>query len=243
MKDIEGYIHSFESGGMVDGPGLRFVAFLQGCPLRCLYCHNPDSWKFKTGRRMTAGELVAEAMKYKMWMDSSGGGITLSGGEALSQADFAEAIFRVASSRGIHGCLDTSGFGPLSRTARALDAADLVILDIKAADGDLHKRLTGVDLDPVLATLKYLTEQKKPLWIRHVVAPGLTDRREDLEKLLLLVKAVPTLQRFEFLPFHKLGEPKWAEEGLRYTLSQTPVPEPVFMEELRSWFTSEGLPL
>ncbi len=243
MAEITGRIHSIETGGMVDGPGLRFVVFLQGCPLRCLYCHNPDTWNRSGGREMASGEIVAEAAKYRTWMEASGGGITLTGGEPLYQPGFTLDIIRRAHGAGLTVALDTSGFAPLGKAKECLDEADLILLDIKATSPLLHKKVTGVDQGLVWETLDYLESIGKPLWIRHVVVPGLTDGEEHLSSLLKVVKSLSCLEKLELLPFHKMGEDKWREEGIPYSLTDTPVPAESFMSELRERFSREGIPL
>ena len=243
MTAVKGRIHSIETGGMVDGPGLRFVVFLQGCPLRCLYCHNPDTWKRERGREVTSEEIVAEAWKYRTWMDASGGGITLSGGEPLFQPDFVLDIIRRAHRKKMTVALDTSGHAALEDVKPCLDEADLILLDIKAVNPDLHKKVTGFFPEKVRETLGYLKGIKKDLWIRHVVVPGLTDSGESLEELLGLLKDTPSLKKFELLPFHKMGEEKWEQEGVSYKLGDTPVPSREFMESVRRRFISAGIPM
>jgi len=243
MEPIKGRIHSIETCGMVDGPGLRFVAFLQGCPLRCKYCHNPDTWNYQGGQEMTARELVEEAARYKTWMQTSGGGITLSGGEPLLQPEFTLEVIRLAHQRKMTVALDTSGFGSLSRIKECLDEVDLVLLDIKTAVPEEYKALTGVSADKPLATLEYLKEIGKPVWVRHVVVPGLTDHRENLEALKHLLMDMTNLEKLEFLPFHKMGEDKWDQMGKAYTLKNTPTPEQSFMDQLQQEFIRAGLPM
>ena len=240
---VTGQIHAMETCGMVDGPGLRFVAFLQGCPLRCLYCHNADSWDPRGGREMTSEDLVAQAWKYRTWMTASGGGITLSGGEPLFQPDFVLDVIRRAHRKGMHVAIDTSGFGSLDRTRECLDEADLVILDVKTPLENFHRNLTGVPGDLPGATLKYLKEIGKPLWIRHVIVPGLTDNRESLEALKQLLSDIPSLEKFEFLPFHKMGEEKWAEVGVEYKLGETKAPAPEYMDRICRDFSEAGIPM
>ncbi|MCG8454143.1 MAG: pyruvate formate-lyase-activating protein [Spirochaetales bacterium] len=240
---VMGRVYSFESCGMVDGPGLRFVAFLQGCPLRCLYCHNPDSWERSGGLEMSSAQVVAEARKYKTWMDSSGGGLTVSGGEPLAQPLFTEDILKRAHALGISTALDTSGFAPLEKAKACLDAADLVILDIKAAGSPLHRKVCGSGDALPLEVLEYLKSQGKRLWIRHVVVPGLTDAQEDLERLIPLLQGIPCLERFELLPFHKMGEEKWVDVKEDYQLSDTPAPQDEFMDKLRQHFREAGIPV
>jgi len=225
---------------MVDGPGLRFIVFLQGCPLRCLYCHNPDSWSPKGGRLVSSQQVVAEALKYKSWM-TGGGGLTISGGEPLLQPEFTLAILEEGKRKKLHTALDTSGFGPLHKTKPALEAADLILLDLKTANPDLHKRLTGVEQRQIQPALDYLVEINKPLWVRHVLVPGLTDGMDDLKMLRDKLLELPNLQRFELLPFHKMGEEKWAAEGLNYTLGDTPAPLPEEWKRAAALFQEAGL--
>ncbi len=243
MDAVEGRIHSFESCGMVDGPGLRFIVFLQGCPLRCLYCHNPDSWAYSGGSVMSSHEVVEMASRYRQWMNSSGGGITLSGGEPLAQSQFTLAILKQARKRGMHTALDTSGYGKLSEIREVLDEADLVIMDIKTPNAELCPRLCKIPLAVPLETLDYLVSIKKPLWLRHVVVPGLTANDEDLESLMNLVKGISSLERFEFLPFHKMGEEKWENENLVYTLKDTHPPDPAFISAWQERFREAGIPV
>ncbi len=243
MDAVEGRIHSFESCGMVDGPGLRFIVFLQGCPLRCLYCHNPDSWTCSAGTFMSSREVVERASKYRQWMRASGGGLTLSGGEPLAQSRFTLDILRRARKKGIHSALDTSGYGKLSEIKAPLNETDLVIMDIKTVNPDLCPHLCGIPLEAPLKTLDYLVSIQKSLWLRHVVVPGLTDKTEDLEALLNLVRDIPNLQRFEFLPFHKMGEEKWDEEKQHYTLKNTPPPQEEFIRFWQKKFQKAGIPL
>lgn len=243
MKPLTGRIHLLESCGMVDGPGLRFVAFLQGCPLRCLYCHNPDSWKPGGGRAMSSEDLVEEAWKYRTWMRSSGGGITLSGGEPLFQPEFTLDVIRRAHKKGMTVALDTSGYGRLEKTRACLDEADLILLDVKTAVREAHGDLTGIRADQPRTTLEYLKSINKPLWIRHVLVPGLTDGEESLKALKDLLLDIPSLEKFEFLPFHKMGEEKWAQEGLNYSLKDTPSPNNAFMERLIREFGEAGIPM
>lgn len=243
-EPVRGRVHSFESGGMVDGPGLRFVVFLQGCPLRCLFCHNPDTWAMNApAMEMSSAEVIQKARGYKTWMDSSGGGLTISGGESLAQPDFTRDILLRARDAGIHTALDTSGYGRLSVISPCFDAADLVLLDIKTANPELHKELCGVNLSVIRRSLDYLIETNRKLWVRHVIVPGLTDVAEDLELLKQLLLSIPNLQRFEFLPFHKMGEAKWAELGKTYTLKDTPAPEPEFIRSLNEEFEAAGIPV
>ncbi len=207
-----GYIHHFESLGAVDGPGLRFVVFMQGCPLQCLYCHNPDSRCMKEGRVFSVDQVLSEIEPFETWFKESGG-ITLSGGEALMQPEFVSELFARAHERGWHTALDTSGalLGPLQK--EVLEHTDLILLDIKSMDPLIHRDLTGWDLKHILDFAVYLSKLGRPMWIRHVLIPGITLIREDLEKLSRFVQQLGSVQKVEFLPYHKMGEEKWAKIG------------------------------
>jgi pyruvate formate lyase activating enzyme len=226
---VTGRIHSFESCGTVDGPGIRCVVFLQGCPLRCLYCHNADTWKFGEGKEMTVAEVLDEVRKYKSYMRFSGGGMTLSGGEPLSQPEFAEALFRACRKEGIRTALDTSGHAPWDKAAGVVDASDVVLLDLKCIDPDGHRTLTRVGLDWILEFARRVSDAGRRMRIRHVLVPRITDDQEHLEALGKFIASLETVDVVEVLPFHKLGEHKWRELGLEYELKnvQPPGPEDV----------------
>lgn len=221
---MKGYIHSTESFGTVDGPGVRYVVFFQGCPLRCQYCHNPDTWKISGGRQVTAEELLEEYESYKEFLKS--GGITATGGEPLVQADFLAELFALARMRGIHTCLDTSGavFSPSShgKIDRVLDSTDLVMLDIKHIDSEAHRRLTGQGNENILAFAEYLSERKIPLWIRHVVVPGITDGEDELFRLGEFIARLKSLRALDVLPYHDMGKSKYRELGMEYPLEEVP---------------------
>lgn len=221
---MKGYIHSTESFGTVDGPGIRYVVFFQGCPLRCQYCHNPDTWKFGGGREVTAEELLAEYDSYKEFLKS--GGITATGGEPLTQADFLTELFSLAKLRGIHTCLDTSGavFTPASheKIEKVLDCTDLVMLDIKHIDSDAHKKLTGQGNENILAFAEYVSQRKIPLWIRHVVVPGITDGDDELFRLGEYISRLKSLKALDVLPYHDMGKSKYKELGIEYPLDGLP---------------------
>lgn len=219
---MTGRIHSYETFGAVDGPGIRFIVFLQGCPLRCLYCHNPDSWDPAAGTEVTADEIVARVRDYRPFYRD--GGVTLSGGEPLAQHEFVLELTEKLHAEGFHVAVDTAGSIPLSLCREAVDAADLLLLDIKAFSAPLAERLTGspVILEREKALLEYCEATKKPVWIRHVVVPGLTLDERMLRELGDYLRRFSCVERIEPLPFHKLGEHKWPD-GL-YTLNDTPVP-------------------
>ena len=220
---MKGYIHSTESFGTVDGPGLRFVVFMQGCPLRCLYCHNPDTWDKEKGKETTADELLTEYNKNREFYKR--GGITVTGGEPLLQLDFVTELFRKSKEQGIHTCLDTSGIvfnknsaEQVSRFDELIKHTDLVMLDIKHIDPEKHKTLTGSQNSNVLDFAEYLSENNIPLWIRHVVVKGHTDNKDDLKRLGRYLAHLKTLKALDVLPYHTMGVNKYKELGMSYPL-------------------------
>ncbi|MBP3380176.1 MAG: pyruvate formate lyase-activating protein [Ruminococcus sp.] len=215
-----GHIHSTESFGTVDGPGVRFVVFFQGCPLRCLYCHNPDTWEFGSGKKMTPEELLCEYDSYREFLRS--GGITATGGEPLAQAEFLAELFRLAKEKGVHTCLDTSGAIYNEAVETALKYTDLVMLDIKHTDSCLHKKLTGIGNEQVLAFAEHLRDIGKPMWVRRVVVPGITDSEDELFHLGEYLADFPNLKALDVLPYHDLAREKYAKLGLDYPLPSTP---------------------
>lgn len=221
---MTGYIHSTESFGTVDGPGIRFVIFFQGCPLRCQYCHNPDSWEFNTGREVTAEELLTEYNSYKEFLKS--GGITATGGEPLAQPEFLTELFMLFKEKSVHTCLDTSGalFNPKSHWEidKVLDYTDLVMLDIKHIDSEAHKKLTGAGNENILKFAEYLCERKIPLWVRHVVVPGITDGESELFRLGVYLSKLSNLKALDVLPYHDMGKAKYQELGMRYSIEEVP---------------------
>lgn len=221
---LTGQIHSFESCGTVDGPGIRFVVFMQGCPLRCLYCHNRDTWDFKGGREMTVPAVMNEIRKYKSYMKFSGGGVTVTGGEPLYQPDFVQALLKQCKKEGIHTAVDTSGYVKVETVKHVFEHTDLVLLDLKCMDNEMHKTLTGVELPWIVDFARYVADIGKPVWVRHVLVPGLTDRDDLLEKLGEFVSTLKTVEVVEILPFHKMGEYKWEELGCPYQLKDVQPP-------------------
>jgi len=236
VSDMEqkAYVHSIETCGTVDGPGLRYVVFFQGCNLRCQYCHNPDTWKVKTGKLMTAAEIIDDVLKYKSYMRFSGGGFTACGGEPLLQAEFISELFKKLREHGIHTALDTSGSVAPSTAEKLLEYTDLVLLDIKSLDAKKYKELTGGDISSSLKFAEYLSEKQIPAWIRYVVIPELTDSEAEIEELSRYLKNLLNVKKVELLPFHKLGEHKWEDMNLPYALKNTPIPTAEKMERLRS---------
>ena len=217
---MEGFIHSTESFGTVDGPGIRFVIFFQGCPMRCLYCHNPDTWKIGTGTKRTVESLLEEYDSVKEFMKN--GGITCTGGEPLVQIDFVTELFEKAKEKGIHTCLDSSGitFTPDSteKFERLCKYTDLVMLDIKHIDDEEHKKLTGQTNKNILDMAQYLSKNGKKMWIRHVLVPGITTDERYLKQLREFIDTLKTVDRVEVLPYHTLGVFKWKELGIPYQL-------------------------
>lgn len=221
---MKGYIHSTESFGTVDGPGVRFVVFFQGCPLRCQYCHNPDTWAVKRGREMTADELLDEYERNKSFY--RGGGITATGGEPLLQLPFLTELFQKAKERDIHTCIDTSGITYREKKAEEFrelfQVTDLVLLDIKHSKPKGHEALTGQKQDHVLEFARALEDTKVPVIIRHVVVPGITDGEEELLKLGRLIGGMRNLKGLEVLPYHTMGEAKYKALGMPYPLQGVP---------------------
>lgn len=213
-----GRIHSIETFGTVDGPGIRCILFFQGCPLRCKYCHNRDTWDAKCGTEYTADELIEKAAKYTSYMKSSGGGITASGGEATLQPEFLAELFAKAKERDIHTCLDTSGFVDIEKIEKVLDNTDLVLLDLKHMDEEKSKELTGVGIQKALKLAKHLEERNIPVWIRHVLVPGITDSEDNLAKIGEFAASLNNVERLELLPYHSIGVHKWESMGLDYEL-------------------------
>ncbi|MBE6795938.1 MAG: pyruvate formate lyase-activating protein [Ruminococcaceae bacterium] len=218
-----GYIHSKETFGTVDGPGIRYVLFLQGCPMRCLYCHNPDTWKTGAGHVVTADEVLEEYNKNKAFY--SNGGITVTGGEPLLQPDFLIELFSKAKKQGIHTCIDTSGVtydadnvSIVEKMDELMQYTDLVMLDIKHIDTSRHLELTGKENKNILEFSKYLEKKNIPLWVRHVVVEGYTDDPEDLKNLGRFIGELKNLKALDVLPYHNLGESKYAELGIPYRL-------------------------
>ena len=238
-----GKIHSIETCGTVDGPGIRYVLFTQGCPLRCQYCHNPDSWKIGDGKEMSASEIVKDVVKYKPYMKFSGGGITVSGGEPLLQPDFVAELFKGCKKNDIHTCLDTSGYIKLDKADPVLDYTDLVLLDIKSYNPLVFKDVTGVEIDSTLAFAKHLSDRKIPVWIRYVLVPDLTDDPDDIEALAEFLTTLKNVERIDILPFHKMGEYKWEQLGYDYKLTDTPSPEKDVVDMAKNILLKYNLPI
>ena len=219
-----GNIHSIETMGMVDGPGIRYVLFTQGCLFRCQYCHNPDTWEKSEGKKIDSDEIVTELKSYLPYYEASGGGITVSGGEALLQAEFVLDLFRKCKEVGIHTALDTTGAVWNDSVVKLLEVTDLVLLDLKEMDAKKHQTLTACNNTSVLNFAKYLAEKNIPVWVRHVLVPGLTDDSQSIRELGMFIQDMKNIERVELLPFHKMGEYKWKQLDIPYLLSEVEPP-------------------
>ena len=220
---MNGYIHSTESFGTVDGPGLRFVVFTQGCPMRCKYCHNPDTWEVGKGNTMSPEEIIAQYERNREFYKN--GGITVTGGEPLLQIDFMLALFKLAKEKGIHTCIDTSGItyhegesAYNKKLDELMTLTDLVMLDIKHIDDDAHKELTGQHNAGILAFAKYLDRKHVTLWIRHVIVPGITDDPEEHKRLGQFIAHLHNIKALDVLPYHTMGVNKYEKLGIPYPL-------------------------
>ena len=240
---MNGRIHSIETCGAVDGPGLRYIVFTQGCPLRCKYCHNPDTWKMSDGKEADTEELIKDIVKYKTFMKCSNGGVTVSGGEPFMQADFVRDLFMRCKEEGLHTALDTSGYVKLEKAEPVLDYTDLVLLDIKSYNPETFKNLTGVELAPTLAFAKHLEERNIPIWIRYVYVPDLTDNEEDIDNLAKYLSTLKNVERIDILPFHKMGEYKWEQLGYEYELKETQEPSVEVTNAAKAIFEKYNLPV
>ena len=227
MSEVKGYIHSTESFGSVDGPGVRFIIFVNGCPMRCQFCHNPDTWKMQDGEERTTDELLKTALRYRSYWKKEGG-ITVSGGEPLMQMDFMIDLFKKAKAEGVHTNIDTCGAvftreEPFfSKLEELMKYTDMLMLDIKHIDREEHKKLTGHYNDNILAFAKFLSEHGVPIWIRHVVVPGITDKEEYLFRLGEFISQLKTLKALDVLPYHTMGKVKYEQLGIDYPLGDTP---------------------
>lgn len=224
-----GRIHSFESFGTVDGPGIRFVVFLQGCPLRCKYCHNPDTWG-AGGTEYSAEEVVERALKYRNYFGDKGG-VTVTGGEPLAQIEFVIQLFTLLKEKGVHTCVDTSGFTfrkddekSVALHERLIAVTDLFLLDIKHIDDEKCKALTGQTNVNTLAFAKFLSDHGKKIWIRQVLVPGWTDNEEDLKKTRAFIDTLETVEKVEVLPYHSMGAVKYQKIGIEYPFKDVKTP-------------------
>jgi len=239
--DLVGYVHSYEVGSTVDGPGLRFVAFLSGCLLRCQYCHNPDTWHKRNGHPVTVSTAMRQVGKYAKVLKIAKGGITLSGGEPMVQRPFMTRIFRRCKELGLHSCLDTSGRMGEKMTDRDIMDIDLHLLDIKSGDPEIYRTVTHQPLQPTLDYANRLSALGRPMWIRYVLVPGLTDGFDNVEKVADICAGLKTIERVEILRFHQLGSDKWTKLGLEYPLEKCEAPSAELTERVRGQFRSRGL--
>jgi pyruvate formate lyase activating enzyme len=231
-----GRIHSFETCGTVDGPGIRFIVFMQGCLMRCMYCHNRDTWDTHAGKDATVEEIITEAKSYRHFMNASGGGITCSGGEAMLQPEFVRDLFRAAKAEGIHTCLDTNGYirkySPV--IDEVLDVTDLVMLDIKQMNDEIHQILVGVSNRRTLDFARYLHQISQTTWIRNVIVPGYTDDDESAHMLGHFIQDMENIEKIELLPYHKLGAHKWEAMNIEYPLEGVEPPSKETMDRIVS---------
>ena len=236
-----GFLHSYTTGSAVDGPGVRVVAWTSGCHWRCLYCHNPDTWTLTNGIPVTLAHATEELRKYRQGLKVMSGGLTVSGGEPLFQDRFVVKLFTAAKEMGIHTALDTNGNLGDRLSDAELDQIDLVILDIKTWDSERHRHLTGMDNAPTLEFARRLSSHKKPLWIRLVLVPGLTDDAKNIAQIAKFSATLGNVERVDVLPFHQMGRFKWKELKLNYTLNDVQPPSHEAVERACAIFRSEGL--
>ena len=240
-SSVTGLVHSVESCGTVDGPGIRFVLFLSGCSLRCRYCHNPDTSYVRRGRLRSAGDVLREIARYRDFLQAAGGGVTLSGGDPLFQPDFTGAVLKGCRKLGLHTCLDTSGHLGVNAGEEMLADTDLVLLDIKAWNPERYRSLTGGELRPTLEFAERLASLRKPVWLRYVLVPGVTDNLEEIEGLSRHAALLGNVERVDVLPFHQMGRFKWDELKLDYTLKDVPEAPAELAEQVRGLARARGV--
>ncbi len=239
--EVTGSVHSWDISTGVDGPGTRFVVFTAGCPLRCAHCHNPDTWPGRGGQRMSAAGLLALAARYRRFIAAAGGGLTVSGGEPLLQPAFTRTVLTGAKELGLHTALDTSGYLGSRADDSLLDATDLVLLDIKAYDPAIARRVTGRDIAPTLAFARRLAARHQPVWVRFVLVPGWTDDPGDVAAVAGFTASLGNVERVDILPFHTLGAAKYAALGLPYPCGEVLPPTAGQLDRVRAAFTAAGL--
>ena len=240
-KGDVGFLHSFTTGAMVDGPGVRVVAWTAGCMWRCRYCHNPDTWTMSNGIPVTVTRAVEELRKYRHGLKIMSGGLTISGGEPLMQHRFVVKLFAAATAMGVHTALDTNGYYGDKLSDAELDAINLVLLDIKTWDPERHRSLTGMDNAPTLAFARRLADRRRPVWLRFVLVPGLTDDDNDISNIAAFAAGLGNVERVDVLPFHQMGQYKWKKLGLEYTLENTQPPSNELVEQTCEVFRKAGL--
>jgi pyruvate formate lyase activating enzyme len=235
-----GYVHSYETGSRLDGPGVRITLFVSGCPLRCQYCHNPDTWKFKDGIRVAADTVIGRLGHFAPALRAMQGGLTISGGEVLVQTAFTERIFRGAKALGLHTAIETSGYLGARATDEYLQQLDLVILDLKSGDPETYQRVTKRELAPTLRFAERLAKLNKPVWVRFTLVPGLTDDPANVEAVAKFVAPLKNVEWVEVLPFHQMGAFKWKALGIDYPLAATPPASPELVERVLGQFRAAG---
>jgi pyruvate formate lyase activating enzyme len=236
-----GFLHSFTTGSTVDGPGVRVVVWTAGCQFRCLYCHNPDTWSLSNGMPVPLERAIEELRKYRQGLKRMSGGLTISGGEPLMQDRFVVRLFAAAKQMGVHTALDTNGFLGERLSDAEVDAIDLYLLDIKSFDAQRHRHLTGKDVAPLLVFARRLAERKRPISLRFVLVPGLTDDVEDVAQIAKFAAGLGNVERVDVLPFHQMGQFKWEKLNLDYTLGDTQPPSRELVERVCQQFRAEGL--
>jgi pyruvate formate lyase activating enzyme len=236
-----GFLHSFTTGSTVDGPGVRVVAWTAGCMWRCLYCHNPDTWTMSNGIPVTVARATEELRKYRQGLKVMSGGFTLSGGDPLMQHRFAVKLFTAARGMGIHTALDTNGYYGDRLGDDELEVISLVLLDIKNWDPERHRHLTGMDVGPTLDFARRLAARRRPVWLRYVLVPGLSDDPDDIAQIARFTAGLGNVERVDVLPFHQMGRYKWKQLGLDYTLDEVEPPSSDLVERTLSIFRAEGL--
>jgi pyruvate formate lyase activating enzyme len=236
-----GFLHSFTTGSTVDGPGVRVVAWTAGCMWRCRYCHNPDTWTMTNGIPVSVTQAMDQLRKYRRGLKAMSGGLTISGGEPLMQHRFVEKIFAAARQMGVHTALDSNGYFGDRLSDTALDNVSLVLLDLKTADPERHRSLTGMDNAPTHEFARRLAARRLPIWVRYVLVPGLTDDPVDVAKTAAFAGELGNVERVDVLPFHQMGKYKWERLGLEYTLANTSPPTNELVEQTCALFRSAGL--
>jgi pyruvate formate lyase activating enzyme len=236
-----GFIHSFTTGSAVDGPGVRIVGWLSGCQFRCVFCHNPDTWKVTNGTPVRLERAVEVVSQYRQSLRTMKGGLTISGGEPLIQYRFLSKLFPAVHERGIHTVLETNGYLGGRLTDEDLSSIDLVMLGLKAIEPDLHKRLTGMDTKPVHEFAHRLAARKHPVWIRFVIVPGWTDNMEEVDRMAEFAASLGNVERVDVLPFHQMGRFKWEKLGMDYKMRDAQPPSRETIDEALSHFRAAGL--
>lgn len=236
-----GFVHSWDINTSVDGPGTRMTVFMSGCPLRCQYCQNPDTWKMRDGQPVYFQAMIDKVARYQDLFKATGGGITFSGGESMMQGAFVSRVFRAAKEMGVHTCLDTSGFLNRNYTDEMIDDIDLCLLDVKSGDEETYQKVTGGTLAPTIAFGKRLAERGSKIWVRFVLVPGLTDSEENVEKVAEVCEQFKdAIEHIDVLPFHQLGRPKWHELRIPYPLEDAKGPSASLKKRVTEQFEAHG---